>query len=167
MDECGPRKWWGFCLTTTLAAKVSFLESHYHWEEDVRSFKMLSDWHETIEVAVLALWAVFLAKAFQGISVEHLQASWAPCSMQLERKVERMLAWKVLCGIKKSCLASIKMHRLFPSPENCGIYFFFLYSAQLQLKGLCSCFKNMTCIATRAQESLTLWKFGPCENSLW
>lgn len=36
---------------------------------------MLSDWHETIEVAVLALWAVFLAKAFQGISVEHLQAS--------------------------------------------------------------------------------------------
>lgn len=40
----------------------------------MRSFKLLSDWHETIEVAV-SIVGSFLAKALQGTSVAHLPAS--------------------------------------------------------------------------------------------
>lgn len=98
----------------------------------------------------LVLWAVFWQKPPWCFCCTF----WTPC-------LKGRSGWqpeRFCVALKKNHLASMKMLLeecidSFPAQKNVG--FFFLYSAQLQLKGLCSCFKNMTCIGNRAQESLT------------
>lgn len=119
----GPANGEIFVLQPLLQPDWVFWSSCYHWEEDVR---MLSDWHETIEVSVRVVGRFFLAKALQGASVLHLQTNWTPCLSCKSGKwsgwqPERFcIALKKLFGFHKNVVWG--MHRLLPSPEKCGIF---------------------------------------------